>query len=114
MQPRLDYYLMEPLIEFCSRLKRLMQDEIKTKKDDVTKYVKAFSSSIAIEVHEPISMKFDIFEGSTWRNKVSNAENSGPIEIQLSSGKTVIVDSKFLGFLRVLAEELAAKENIQH
>jgi len=59
-------------------------------------------------------MKLDIFEGSTWRYKISNAENDGRVTVQLPSGKTVKVDSKFLGFLRVLAEELAAKEEIRH
>lgn len=59
-------------------------------------------------------MKLDIFKGARWRGMVSEKDDEGRITVELSSGRKVVVDSKFLGFLRVLAEELAKNEPTSH
>lgn len=60
------------------------------------------------------SMKFDLFDGANWRRKVSEPSRDGTVTVTLSTGKTVTVNSKLLGLLRVLADELAKTETKLH
>lgn len=64
--------------------------------------------------HEMSSMKFDLFEGAAWRKKISEPASDGTVKVQLSSGKIVTVDSQLLAVLRLLVEELSAKEETRH
>jgi hypothetical protein len=59
-------------------------------------------------------MKFDLFEGAAWRKKISEPASDGTVKVQLSSGKIVMVDSQLLAVLRLLMEELSAKEETRH
>ena len=60
------------------------------------------------------SMNLDPFKDSTWRHKLSEKSDGDQTTVTLSSGKTITVETKFLRFLRALAEELASKEPINH
>lgn len=62
----------------------------------------------------PRPMKFALFESSEWRRELDIPARDETVEVQLSTGKVIRSDSKFLHFLRVLAEELAAKEPKNH
>lgn len=59
-------------------------------------------------------MKLDLFEGSSWRKKLTRPSDDGSVTVTLSTGKSVTVNSRFLGLLRVLAEELAKNESKPH
>lgn len=59
-------------------------------------------------------MKLDLFEGAVWRRKVSEPSVDGSVTVTLSTGKTVTCNSRFLGLLRVLVEELAKEEPKPH
>lgn len=61
--------------------------------------------------HDLPSMTFDLFEGAVWRKKISEPASDGTVKVQLSSGKTVTVDSQLLAVLRLLIEELSAEED---
>ncbi len=63
---------------------------------------------------EPSPMKFDLFESSEWRRKLSEPAQDQSVAVQLSSGKVIKTQSGFLRFLRALAEELAKKEPQNH
>lgn len=52
-------------------------------------------------------MNLNLFEHALWWRKVSDPTPNGSVTVTLSTGKTVLVDSKLLGFLRLLSEELA-------
>ncbi|MBX9746195.1 MAG: hypothetical protein K2X34_04790 [Hyphomonadaceae bacterium] len=74
---------------------------------DVTKDWIAFMGTGAMRERDDEPMKFDLFEDAAWRRKVSGPTADGTVTVTLSTGKSVTVNTKFLGFLRVLAEELA-------
>lgn len=74
---------------------------------DVTKNWIAFMDIGAINDRDGEPMKLDLFEDADWRRRVSEPAANGSITVTLSTGKTVTVNSRFLGLLRVLAEELA-------
>lgn len=59
-------------------------------------------------------MKLDLFEGALWRRKVSEPTLDGAVTVTLSTGKKVTVNSRLLGLLRVLADELAKAETKIH
>lgn len=61
---------------------------------------------------EPMSL--DIFKDAAWRHKLSETTTGENTAVKLPSGKTIIVNTKFLRFLRILAEELASQEPIKH
>jgi hypothetical protein len=61
----------------------------------------------ALKTRDGSPMKLDLFEDAEWRRKLSEPTSDGSVTVTLSTGKTVTVNSKFLGFLRILAEELA-------
>ena len=61
----------------------------------------------ATENRDGAPMKVDLFKDADWRRRVSGPAADGSVTVTLSTGKTVRVNSKFLGFLRLLAEELA-------
>ena len=59
---------------------------------------------------EKAPMKFDLFKDAEWRKKISAPASDGTVEVQLSSGRIVTVDSQLLALLRVLMDELAEEE----
>ncbi|MEQ1931999.1 MAG: hypothetical protein ABL957_15915 [Parvularculaceae bacterium] len=59
-------------------------------------------------------MKFDLFKDAAWRKKISEPASDGTVRVQLSSGKTVTVDSQLLAVLRLLVQELAEEEETRH
>ena len=61
----------------------------------------------ALKTRDGSPMKLDLFEDAEWRRKLSDPAADGTVTVTLSTGKTVTVNSKFLGLLRILAEELA-------
>jgi hypothetical protein len=74
---------------------------------DVTKPRIDFISIGALKSRNGSPMKFDLFEDAEWRRKMSAPAADGSVTVTLSTGKTVTVNSQFLAFLRILAEELA-------
>lgn len=52
-------------------------------------------------------LKLDPFEETGCRRMMSKPISDGFVTVTLSTGTTVTVDSQFLAFLRILAEELA-------
>lgn len=76
----------------------------------VSKDVIAFLTAGSLVDEDKSSISIDIFDGALWRRKMSENADNGEISVTLSSGKSIIVNSKFLGLLRVLAEELAKEE----
>jgi hypothetical protein len=73
---------------------------------DVTKFRIDLMDIGALKTRYGSPMKLDLFEDAEWRRKVSETAADGSVTVTLSTGKTVTVNSKFLGFLRILAEEL--------
>jgi hypothetical protein len=61
----------------------------------------------ALKTRDGSPMKLDLFEDAEWRRKMSEPTSDGSVTVTLSTGKTVTVNSQFLGLLRILAEELA-------
>ena len=59
-------------------------------------------------------MKFDLFDGAVWKNKGAAPAEKGTVTVTLSTGKTVTMNSRLLGLLRVLADELAKAETKVH
>lgn len=64
--------------------------------------------------YEKSLMKFDLFKDAAWRKKISEPASDGTVRVQLSSGKTVTVDSQLLAVLRLLVQELAEEEETRH
>ncbi len=64
--------------------------------------------------HEKSPMKFDLFKDAAWRKKISEPASDGTVRVQLSSGKTVTMDSQLLAVLRLLVQELATKDETRH
>lgn len=73
-----------------------------------------FNDIAAVTDGESHSMKLDLFKDSAWRHKLAERTDGDQTTVTLSTGKVVTVETKFLRFLRVLAEELASKEPIKH
>lgn len=80
----------------------------------MTKDFISFMDVAALDDDCADSMKFDLFDGAIWRRKVSEPSKIGTVTVTLSTGKTVTVNSKLLGLLRVLADELAKTETRLH
>lgn len=80
----------------------------------MTKDAITFNDIAAVTDGGSHPMKLDLFKDAAWRRKLSEQTNGDQTSVKLSSGKTVTIDTKFLTFLRVLAEELASKEQIKH
>jgi len=80
----------------------------------MTKDAITFNDIAAVTDSGSSSMKLELFGGSTWRHKLSEKTDGDQTTVMLSSGKTITIETKFLRFLRVLAEELASKEPIKH
>jgi len=59
-------------------------------------------------------MKLDPFDGAVWKDKLSDEKPDGTVTVTLSTGKQVTVNSRLLGLLRVLADELAKAETGVH
>lgn len=59
-------------------------------------------------------MKLDLFDGALWKEKLSGETPDGAVTVTLSTGKKVTVNSRLLGLLRVLADELAKAETGVH
>ena len=78
---------------------------------DVTVALSDAMGSNAGERLDAQTMNFDPFQNADWRKKVSDRGPTGRVAVTLSTGKTVEVDSAFLGYLRLLAEELAADDD---
>jgi hypothetical protein len=74
---------------------------------DVTKPSIDLISISALKSRDRSSMKLDLFEDAEWRRKMSEPAADGSVTVTLSTGRTVTVNSQFLAFLRILAEELA-------
>jgi hypothetical protein len=74
---------------------------------DVTKPSIDLNSIGALKSRDRSSMKLDLFEDAEWRRKMSEPAADGSVTVTLSTGRTVTVNSQFLAFLRILAEELA-------
>jgi len=77
---------------------------------DVTKPRIDLISIGALNSPDGSPMKLDLFEEADWRRKMSAPAADGSITVTLSTGKTVTVNSQFLAFLRLLAEELADED----
>ena len=63
---------------------------------------------------ETPKVKLDPFENAEWRKRLEEHHDDGTVTVHLSTGKKVRVNSKFLAFLRLLADELASKEETHH
>lgn len=74
---------------------------------DVTKPRIDLISIGSLRSRDGSPMKVDLFEEAEWRRKMSEPAADGSVTVTLSTGKTVTVNSQFLAFLRLLAEELA-------
>ena len=74
---------------------------------DVTKSRIDLISLGSLRSRDGSPMKLDLFEEAEWRRKMSEPAADGCVTVTLSTGKTVTVNSQFLAFLRILAEELA-------
>ncbi|HBK93136.1 MAG TPA: hypothetical protein DDZ68_15855 [Parvularcula sp.] len=59
-------------------------------------------------------MKFDPFDGASWREKLSDQGPDGTVTVTLSTGRQVTVNSRLLALLRLLADELAREETQVH
>ncbi len=59
-------------------------------------------------------MKLDPFEGALWKQRLAESSGCKTVTVTLSTGKTVTVNSRLLGLLRVLADELAKAETGVH
>ena len=81
---------------------------------DMTKAPIGFMETGAIDDRDGSPMKLDLFENALWRRKVSEPSADGSVTVTLSTGKTVTCNSRFLGLLRVLVEELAKEEPKPH
>ena len=80
----------------------------------MTKDAITLNDIAAVESGESHSMTFDLFANAAWRHKISERTDGDKTIVTLSSGNTVTVETKFLRFLRALAEELASQEPIRH
>jgi len=59
-------------------------------------------------------VKLDPFGGALWKEKLSDEKPDGTVTVTLSTGKQVTINSRLLGLLRVLADELAKAETGVH
>lgn len=59
-------------------------------------------------------MKLDPFAGALWKEKLSDRHPDGSVTVTLSTGRKVTVNSRLLGLLRLLADELARTETGIH
>ncbi len=78
---------------------------------------KEFSDIIdlnALEEGDGDPMKLDLFEGASWRRKLSEPAADGTVTVTLSTGKKVTMNSRLLALLRLLADELAREETKLH
>lgn len=107
MEPRSGSSLTARLNEYWSLKERQSETRVTSRK--IT-----FMDIGALDDQGGPSMKLDLFEGSLWRKKLSGPSNDGSVTVTLSTGKSVTVNSRFLGLLRVLAEELAKHESKPH
>ena len=82
--------------------------------DRVTKTLIGFKDIAALGGGGDEPMKFDFFDGALWKDKVTSPAEDGTVTVTLSTGKKVTVNSRLLGLLRVLADELARKETKLH
>jgi hypothetical protein len=89
-------------------------DEIFETGDDVTKDFSGFIDMAALDESGGDPMKFDLFEGALWREKLSERGPDGMVTVTLSTGKKVTMNSRLLGLLRLLADELAREETKLH
>ncbi len=80
----------------------------------MTKNLIPFFEEIALDETDISSIKVDIFNGALWRRMISEKSPDGMVSVTLSTGKTVRVNSTFLGLLRILAEELARENSTLH
>lgn len=80
----------------------------------MTRKLTGFMDSAAFSEGGEDLLKFDLFEGALWKEKVSAPAKDGAVTVTLSTGKTVTVNSRLLALLRVLADELARKETPLH
>lgn len=74
---------------------------------DVTKFRGVLIDLYARAEADDPSMTFDLFKDADWRRRVTPSASDGVVTVTLSTGRTVTVNSQFLGLLRILAEELA-------
>lgn len=77
---------------------------------DVTKTWIAFMDVAGMTDRDGGPMKFDLFKDAAWRRKIADPAIKGTVTVTLSTGKTVKVNSKLLGLLRILADELAKND----
>ncbi len=80
----------------------------------MTKGYSGFIDVTALSESDGDPMKFDPFEGALWREKLSDPAADGAVTVTLSTGKKVTVNSRLLGLLRILADELARAETKVH
>lgn len=59
-------------------------------------------------------IRFDLFDGAPWKEKISDPAKDGTVTVTLSTGKKVTVNSRLLALLRVLADELAREDTNIH
>lgn len=80
----------------------------------MTKLIPGFMDGAALDDGGDEFMKFDPFDGALWKERLTNPDAEGSVTVTLSTGKKVTVNSRLLGLLRVLADELARKETNIH
>lgn len=80
----------------------------------MTKKPIGFMDIAALDGGDGEPMKLDLFDGALWREKLADPSKDGTVAVTLSTGKKVTVNSRFLGLLRVLADELAKAETKIH
>ncbi len=80
----------------------------------MTKTIEDFIDVAALNLRGDDFMKLDPFDGAVWKDKLSDEKPDGTVTVTLSTGKQVMVNSRLLGLLRVLADELAKAETGVH
>jgi len=80
----------------------------------VTKTIEDIIDLAALNLRGDDFMKLDPFDGALWKERLSDEKPDGTVTVTLSTGKQVTVNSRLLGLLRVLADELAKAETGVH
>lgn len=80
----------------------------------MTKTIEDIIDVTAINLRGDDFMKLDPFDDAVWKDKLSDKKPDGTVTVTLSTGKQVTVNSRLLGLLRVLADELAKAETGVH
>lgn len=80
----------------------------------VTKFDSKLIDGPALHFGGDDLMKLDPFHGAAWTKKLADDPENQTVTVTLSTGRKVTVNSRLLGLLRVLADELARADTGVH